>query len=95
MNIQINPLSMVNRSGMQRIELRAETECTVHLKLTVRDAMTKAILCSTDVAFSAGKSESFVMLPAAREDRQANWEFADRTDTGAFGSGEAEARSGV
>ncbi len=78
MNIQINPLSMVDRSGMQRIELRAETERTVHLTLTVRDETTKAVLCSAAIAFSAGKSDSFVMLPAAGEDRRVHWEFADR-----------------
>ena len=84
MNIQINPLSMVNRSGMQYIELHAETESTVHLKLTVLDAATKIILCSADVAFSAGKSDSFVMLPAAREDKQVCWEFTDENSDVVF-----------
>ena len=79
MNIQINPLSMVDRSGMQRIELRAETERTVHLTLFVRDETTKAVLCSAAVAFGAGKSDSFVMLPAAGEDRRVHWEFADKS----------------
>ena len=80
MNIQLNPLSMVDRFGMQRIELLAEIECTVHLKLTVRDATTKVILCSADVAFSAGKSDSIVMLPAAQEDRWVCWEFTDKNN---------------
>jgi len=76
-SFQVQPVSMVSKDGLQRVDLTYCCDRTVHLFLSVfkKDC---ALVSKLPVAFSAGRGVATVMLPVQKESFSARWVLTDK-----------------
>ena len=84
MELNVHPLSMVDREGRQKIALEANSPRAMHCVLKALDAETGAELCASSFAVSAGESACSVLLPAPKEDRAVRWVCIDESGQTVF-----------
>lgn len=73
--LKIKPTSMIDRQGMQRIDVWLENPVPFHGM--VRVWWEGKVICSTSIAASSGKNHCVVMLPEPDVDRYVQWQLCD------------------
>ena len=76
-NIQIQPLPMVTKEGLQRVDLHYHARCPVHLYLTVYRGK-NPVVNRIPTALNSGTGTVSLMLPAPEEGFDALWVLTDR-----------------